>query len=103
MQYADYCLYIRHALYESGAASSGRWHPAAGVWKHDLQRSSITRISNPGLVDASRRMLVCRDLPTGSNTINIRIHVVGLSPAYIRDQLDLHGELVEHLKQLISG
>ncbi len=40
---------------------------------------------------------------TGSNTINIRIHVVGLSPAYIRDQLDLHGELVEHLKQLISG
>ena len=39
---------------------------------------------------------------TGSNTINIRIHVVGLSPAYIRDQLNMHGELVEHLKPLIS-
>ena len=40
---------------------------------------------------------------TGTNTINIRIHVVGLSPAYVRDQLDLHGDLVAHLKQMISG
>ena len=40
---------------------------------------------------------------TGTNTINIRIHVVGLSPGYIRDQLDLHGELVGHLKRMISG
>ena len=40
---------------------------------------------------------------TGTDTINIRIHVVGLSPAYIRDQLERHGELVEHLKQMISG
>ena len=39
---------------------------------------------------------------TGINTINIRIHVVGLSPAYIRDQLDRHAALVERLKQLIS-
>lgn len=40
---------------------------------------------------------------TGADTINIRIHVVGLSPAYIRDQLNLHAELVKRLKQLISG
>ena len=40
---------------------------------------------------------------TGANTINIRIHVVGLSPAYIREQLDHHQELVERLRPLISG
>ena len=39
---------------------------------------------------------------TGTDTINIRIHVVGLSPAYIREQLDLHGELVERLKQMLA-
>lgn len=38
---------------------------------------------------------------TGANTINIRIHVVGLSPAYIREQLDCHRELVARLKMLI--
>ena len=40
---------------------------------------------------------------TGTDTINIRIHVVGLSPDYIRDQLDLHGELVVPLKRMLSG
>ena len=39
---------------------------------------------------------------TGTDTINIRIHVVGLSPAYIRDQLELHGDLVERLKRKLS-
>ncbi len=39
---------------------------------------------------------------TGADTINVRIHVVGLSPGYIRSQLELHGELVEHLKQMLS-
>lgn len=38
---------------------------------------------------------------TGTNTINIRIHVVGLPPDYIRDQLDCHRELVARLKKLI--
>ena len=40
---------------------------------------------------------------TGTDTINIRIHVVGLSPDYICDQLDLHGELVVPLKRMLSG
>ena len=39
---------------------------------------------------------------TGTNTINVRVHVVGLSPSYIRDQLELHGDLVERLKRKIS-
>jgi alkanesulfonate monooxygenase SsuD/methylene tetrahydromethanopterin reductase-like flavin-dependent oxidoreductase (luciferase family) len=40
---------------------------------------------------------------TGTDTINIRIHVVGLSPSYVRDQPDLHGELVGSLQAMISG
>ena len=40
---------------------------------------------------------------TGADTINIRIHVVGLSPNYIRDQLGFHDELVKALKGMISG
>ena len=40
---------------------------------------------------------------TGTDTINIRIHVVGLSPAYVRDQLEHHSDLVAHLKALIVG
>jgi len=40
---------------------------------------------------------------TGTDTINIRIHVVGLAPDYIRDQLDRHEELVGTLKRLLSG
>ena len=40
---------------------------------------------------------------TGANTLNVRIHVVGLSPDYIREQLDCHRELVERLRPLISG
>ena len=40
---------------------------------------------------------------TGADSVNIRIHVVGLSPAYIRDQLELHTELVTHLRALMAG
>ena len=40
---------------------------------------------------------------TGTDTINIRIHVVGLAPDYVRDQLDRHEELVGTLKRLLSG
>ena len=38
---------------------------------------------------------------TGADTLNVRIHVVGLSPAYIREQLDHHRELVVRLRKLI--
>ncbi len=39
---------------------------------------------------------------TGADTINIRIHVAGLSPTYVRDQLDCHEGLVGRLKTLIA-
>ena len=40
---------------------------------------------------------------TGTDTINIRIHVVGLSPAFIREQLELHDELVVTLNRMVTG
>ncbi len=52
-------------------------------------------------VEAAQQLWAAMEA-TGSNTINIRIHVVGLSPAYIRDQLDHHGELIEQLKWMLS-
>ncbi|WP_420637493.1 LLM class flavin-dependent oxidoreductase [Candidatus Poriferisocius sp.] len=39
---------------------------------------------------------------TGADTVNLRIHVVGLSPAYVRHQLDHHGELVARLKAMMA-
>ncbi|WP_420436097.1 LLM class flavin-dependent oxidoreductase [Candidatus Poriferisocius sp.] len=40
---------------------------------------------------------------TGTDTINIRIHVVGLAPDYISEQLECHEELAAHLKGLMTA
>lgn len=79
-------------LYRSYAAQGtmARWDQGAN-----------TVLAEDG-AEAAQQLWAAMDA-TGADTINIRIHVVGLSPAYVRDQLGLHGELVEPLKGMVSG